>query len=35
MVRVPHSSGMLEGHYTAETEFPKTIIAAIARARGW
>lgn len=23
MVRVPHSSGMLEGHYTAETTFPK------------
>ena len=22
MVRVPHSSGMLEGHYTAETTFP-------------
>lgn len=22
MVRVPHSSGMLEGHYTAETVFP-------------
>lgn len=23
MIRVPHSSGMLEGHYTAETTFPK------------
>jgi aryl-alcohol dehydrogenase-like predicted oxidoreductase len=23
MVRVPHSSGLLEGHYTAETTFPK------------
>jgi aryl-alcohol dehydrogenase-like predicted oxidoreductase len=23
MVRVTHSSGMLEGHYTADTEFPK------------
>lgn len=23
MIRVPHSSGMLEGHYTAETVFPK------------
>ncbi len=22
MIRVPHSSGMLEGHYTAETTFP-------------
>jgi aryl-alcohol dehydrogenase-like predicted oxidoreductase len=22
LVRVPHSSGMLEGHYTAETKFP-------------
>jgi aryl-alcohol dehydrogenase-like predicted oxidoreductase len=24
MIRVPHSSGMLEGHYTAETTFPKS-----------
>jgi aryl-alcohol dehydrogenase-like predicted oxidoreductase len=24
MIRVPHSSGMLEGHYTAETVFPKS-----------
>jgi aryl-alcohol dehydrogenase-like predicted oxidoreductase len=23
MIRVPHSSGMLEGHYTADTTFPK------------
>jgi aryl-alcohol dehydrogenase-like predicted oxidoreductase len=23
MIRVPHASGMLEGHYTAETTFPK------------
>jgi aryl-alcohol dehydrogenase-like predicted oxidoreductase len=23
MIRVPHSSGMLEGHYTVETTFPK------------
>jgi aryl-alcohol dehydrogenase-like predicted oxidoreductase len=23
MIRVPHSSGMLEGHYTTETTFPK------------
>jgi aryl-alcohol dehydrogenase-like predicted oxidoreductase len=23
MIRVPHSSGLLEGHYTAETTFPK------------
>jgi aryl-alcohol dehydrogenase-like predicted oxidoreductase len=23
MIRVPHSSGMLEGHYTAETTFPE------------
>ncbi len=23
MIRVPHSSGMLEGHYTAETTFPQ------------
>jgi aryl-alcohol dehydrogenase-like predicted oxidoreductase len=23
MIRVPHSSGMLEGHYTAQTTFPK------------
>jgi aryl-alcohol dehydrogenase-like predicted oxidoreductase len=23
MIRVPHSSGMLEGHYTLETTFPK------------
>ncbi len=23
MIRVPHSSGMLEGHYTAETVFPE------------
>jgi aryl-alcohol dehydrogenase-like predicted oxidoreductase len=23
MIRVPHSSGMLEGHYTRETTFPK------------
>ena len=23
MIRVPHSSGMLEGHYTSETTFPK------------
>ncbi|MQA00424.1 MAG: aldo/keto reductase [Dehalococcoidia bacterium] len=23
LVRVPHSSGMLEGHYTEETEFPE------------
>lgn len=22
LIRVPHSSGMLEGHYTAETQFP-------------
>jgi len=22
LIRVPHSSGMLEGHYTAETKFP-------------
>jgi aryl-alcohol dehydrogenase-like predicted oxidoreductase len=24
MIRVPHSSGMLEGHYTLETTFPKS-----------
>ncbi|MFN8557444.1 MAG: aldo/keto reductase [Dehalococcoidia bacterium] len=24
MVRVPHSSGLLEGHFTADTTFPKT-----------
>ncbi|MFY9718403.1 MAG: aldo/keto reductase [Candidatus Cybelea sp.] len=24
MIRVPHSSGMLEGHYTQETTFPKS-----------
>jgi aryl-alcohol dehydrogenase-like predicted oxidoreductase len=24
MIRVPHSSGMLEGHYTVETTFPKS-----------
>jgi aryl-alcohol dehydrogenase-like predicted oxidoreductase len=24
LIRVPHSSGMLEGHYTAETKFPPT-----------
>jgi aryl-alcohol dehydrogenase-like predicted oxidoreductase len=24
MIRVPHSSGMLEGHYTRETTFPKS-----------
>ncbi len=23
MIRVPHSSGMLEGHYTADTTFPQ------------
>ena len=22
LIRVPHSSGMLEGHYTADTKFP-------------
>jgi aryl-alcohol dehydrogenase-like predicted oxidoreductase len=22
LIRVPHSSGMLEGHYTADTQFP-------------
>ncbi|MDP9291244.1 MAG: aldo/keto reductase, partial [Verrucomicrobiota bacterium] len=24
LIRVPHSSGMLEGHYTSETVFPPT-----------
>jgi hypothetical protein len=35
MIRVPHSSGMLEGKYTLETTFRgRTIIAGIGRARG-
>jgi hypothetical protein len=28
LIRVPHSSGMLEGHYSTETKFP-TITEAI------
>ena len=36
IVRVPHSSGMLEGKYTTETTFPpRTTTAATARASGW
>ena len=35
LIRVTHSSGMLEGKYTAETTFSRlTIIAAIVRAAG-
>ena len=31
LIRVTHSSGMLEGHYTEETVFPRPIIARIGR----
>jgi aryl-alcohol dehydrogenase-like predicted oxidoreductase len=31
LIRVPHSSGMLEGQYTADTVFPLAIIARTAR----
>ena len=34
LVRVPHSSGMLEGHYTEETTFPPT-DHRIHRPRSW
>jgi hypothetical protein len=34
LIRVTHSSGMLEGKYTAEPSFRRLIIAAIDRGAG-
>jgi aryl-alcohol dehydrogenase-like predicted oxidoreductase len=34
LIRVPHSSGMLEGHYTADTKFPPNDHRSH-RPRGW
>ena len=33
MIRVPHASGMLEGHYTEDTVFPENDHAATVRVR--
>ncbi len=33
-IRVTHALGMLEGHYTEDTVFPRTTIGGTGRVRG-